>query len=100
MLLAQSDAASNLESALIGAVAALIVAGIGWYVSTRQNRTGREYQRRQAALTQAQDAALGAAPGDAGLRPAGPPVSRTSNRTNYSTRKRCSTTPGVSWRSG
>lgn len=58
MVLAQSDAASNLQSALIGAVAALIVAGIGWYASYRQNRTGREYHRRQAALTEVQDAAL------------------------------------------
>ncbi len=58
MQLALSDAASNLESALIGAVAALIVAGIGWYATVRSGSAGREYQRRQTALTEVQDAAL------------------------------------------
>ena len=58
MLLAQSDAAANLESALIGAIAALIVAGIGWYAGNRRDRGQREYQRRQLALTELQDAAL------------------------------------------
>lgn len=58
MLLAQSDAAANLESALIGAISALIVAGMGWWATVRSNTAGRTYQRRQAALTQAQDAAL------------------------------------------
>lgn len=58
MLQALSDAASNLESALIGAVAALIVGGLGWLATVRTNASGRDYQRRQVALTQVQDAAL------------------------------------------
>lgn len=58
MLLAQSEAAANLVSALIGAVAALIVASIGWYASSRRDRGQRDYERRQSTLTDVQDAAL------------------------------------------
>ena len=58
MQLALSGAVSNLESALIGAVAALIVGALGWYATARTNTSGRNYQRRQLALTQVQDAAL------------------------------------------
>lgn len=58
MLQAQSDGVVNLESGLIGAIAALLVASMGWYASSRRDRGQREYERRQATLTEVQDAAL------------------------------------------